>query len=236
VTRFADDRVCIVQGRVWASVSGVRVEADALDGLVAEARRLIPSGKATVWWIDPDARPPDLHDRLLALGLGEPADRATLLYSLACTAPTAAGPPEVEVRRVESFDDFLATIELAWDAFATPDHRRDAQRPHLRSEFEAAARAGVPATFLATLDGRPAGSGRSIYSELGVFLIAGAVAPWARGRGVYRALVHARWLDAVERGTPALVTEAMPETSYPILTRLGFEQVCSIRRLEDPRR
>ena len=53
---------------------------------------------------------------------------------------------------------------------------------------------------------------------------------------MYRALVHARWLDAVERGTPALVTEAMPETSYPILTRLGFEQVCSIRRLEDPPR
>ncbi len=236
MTRFADDRVCVVQGSVWASVSGVRVEADALEALVAETRALIPPGKAAGWWIDPDARPPDLHDRLLALGLAEPADGTGLLYSLACTVQPAAGPPEVEVHRVVSFDDFLATVELAWDAFATPPGRRDKQRPHLRSEFEAAERAGVPATFLATLDGRPAGCGRSIYSELGVFLIAGAVAPWARGRGVYRALVHARWLDAVERGTPALVTEAMPETSYPILTRLGFEQVCSIRRLEDPPR
>jgi len=30
----------------------------------------------------------------------------------------------------------------------------------------------------------------------------------ARGRGAYRALVAARWADAVERGTPALVTQA----------------------------
>ncbi len=224
-----------MQGSVWAGVSGVRVEAEALEALVAETRSLIPPGKATVWWIDPDARPVDLHDRLLALGLREPADRAGLLYSLACTTAPAAAP-DVEVHRVESLDDFLAATEIAWDAFETPADRREAQRLHLPGEFEAARHAGVPATFLATLDGRPAGSGRSVYSELGVFLIAGAVAPWARGRGVYRALVQARWLDAVDHGTPALVTEAMPDTSYPILTRLGFERVCSLRRLEDPLR
>ena len=93
----------------------------------------------------------------------------------------------------------------------------------------------MPATFLARLDGRDAGVGRSVYSDRGVFLIAGSVAAWARGHGVYRALVRARWDDAVERGTPGLVTEAMPDTSYPILRRLGFEDVCTITRLEDPR-
>ena len=64
-------------------------------------------------------------------------------------------------------------------------------------------------------------------------LIGGSTAEWARGRGVYRALVHARWQYAVQRGTPALVTHAMPKTSYPILRRLGFDEVCRIRRLED---
>ena len=122
-----------------------------------------------------------------------------------------------------------------WEAFDTRPHRREAQRPHLRSEFEAARSAGVPVTFLAHVEGRPAGVGRSVYSDRGVFLIAGSVAAWARGRGVYRALVRARWDDAVARGTPALVTEAMPDTSYPILKRVGFVDVCTIRRLEDPR-
>ena len=75
----------------------------------------------------------------------------------------------------------------------------------------------------------------AIPSERGVFLIAGATAPWARGRGLYRALVRARWDYAVARGTPALVTEAMVDTSYPILQRLGFVEVCTVQRLEEKR-
>jgi hypothetical protein len=48
--------------------------------------------------------------------------------------------------------------------------------------------------------------------------------------------VRARWDFAVACGTPALVTQADPATSYPILKRVGFEDVCTIRRLEDPAR
>jgi hypothetical protein len=139
------------------------------------------------------------------------------------------------VKRVDSFDDFLSAYEVMWEAFKTPTARQEAHRPHLRSEFDAATIADVPVTFLAQVDGRPAGVGRSIYSDRGVFLIAGSVAEWARGRGVYRALVRARWDDAVARGTPALISEAMPDTSYPILKRVGFVDVCTIRRLEDVR-
>jgi predicted GNAT superfamily acetyltransferase len=90
-------------------------------------------------------------------------------------------------------------------------------------------------TFVAFVDGQPAGVGRSVYSDRGVFIIAGGVREWARGRGVYKALVRARWDDAVARGTPALITEALPDTSYPILKRVGFVEVCTIRRLEDVR-
>jgi hypothetical protein len=235
VTRFADERVCVLQGSVWASVSGVRVEAEGLEELLAEVRELIPPEKSVVWWIDPGARPADLHERLLGFGLQEPTDRTSLLHALACTSPPPPGPGDVEVVRVETFEQFLLTVELSWEGFDTPPEKRERQRPHLRSEFDAAVRAGVPATFLALVAGRPAGTGRSVYADCGSFLIAGAVAPWARRRGVYRALVRARWEDAVARGAPALVTEAMPDTSYPILTALGFEEVCLIRRLEDAR-
>jgi hypothetical protein len=96
-------------------------------------------------------------------------------------------------------------------------------------------RIGVPVVFLAEIDGRPAATAMSIPSERGVLLIAGSTAAWARGRGLYRGLVRARWDDAVARGTPGLVVMANPETSYPILKRLGFEDVCTVRRLEDPR-
>lgn len=235
IEKFADDRVCVIQGTVWASVSGVRVSADEVSGLVEEVRALVPANKHTQWWIDEDAEPSDLHERLLAAGLSKPADRVSDLVALACVKPPQAGPADVEVVRVESFEDYLAAIEVMWRAFKTPAERIEQQRPQLRVEYEDAAESGTPATFLAYLEGRPAGLGRSLYSDYGVFVIAGGVEEWARGRGVYRSLVRARWDDAVARGTPALVTEANPATSYPILKRLGFVDVCTMRRLEDVR-
>ena len=235
VERVADERLCVIQGRTWAGVSGVRVAPEAVEALVAEVRERVPSAKSLVWWLDPGTEPRDLHERLLALGLREPEDGGSLLHALACVEEPPPGPDDVEVTRVGTLADHEAATEVMWEAFRTPMDRRERQRAHLRDEFEAARAAGVPVTFLARIDGRPAGVGRSVYSDRGVFLIAGSVATWARGRGVYRALVRARWDDAVARGTPALVTEALPDTSYPILKRVGFADVCTIRRLEDPR-
>ena len=235
VERFADERVCVIQGNLWAGVSGVRVREDEVEALIDEVHARVPREKKLVWWLDPDVQPPDLQARLLARGLREPEDRAGLLHALVCIEEPAPGPPDVAVGRVDTFEDFCAAYDVMWDAFDVTEDRREQQRPHLGAEFEAAQKASVPVTFLARVDGRPAGVGRSIYSDRGVFLIAGSVADWARGRGIYRALVRARWDDAVARGTPGLVVEAMPDTSYPILKRLGFEDVCTIARLEDPR-
>ena len=235
VDRYIDDRMCVIQGNTWAGVASVRVGAEDVAALVEEVRGRVPAAKALTWWIDPDAQPPDLEERLKELGLREPADRGYLLHALACVEEPAPGPADVAVRRVETFEESLTATEVMWDAFGTPPERRESQRPHLRSEYESARAAGVPVTFIAELDGKPAGVGRSVYSERGVFLIAGCVLEWARRRGVYRALVRARWDDAVARGTPALVTEALHDTSYPILKGLGFVDVATIRRLEDPR-
>ncbi len=220
---------------VWAGVCGVRAHADEVEELLADVRARVPAEKHLVWWIDPDATPGDLRERLLALGLREPVDGGAVVHALACVTEPDPGPADIDVSRVEAFDEHVIAVQLMWDAFATTAERRKQQRPHLRTEFEAAQRAGVPMTFVACVDGRPAGIARSVYSDRGVFLIAGSVLKRFRGRGVYRALVRARWDDAVRRGTPALVTEALPDTSYPILLRLGFVDVGTTRRLEDPR-
>jgi hypothetical protein len=150
-----------------------------------------------------------------------------------------SAPPDpasgIEVRRVETFEDYLASREVQWDAFEVPEDRREVQRAHIRDEFEESMEHGTPVTFLGMLDARPAATGMAIPSDRGVFLIAGSTTTWARGRGLYRALVRARWDYAVERGTPALVTEALIDTSYPILRRLGFVEVCTIRRFQERR-
>ena len=65
----------------------------------------------------------------------------------------------------------------------------------------------------------------------GLFLSGAATHPDARGRGCYRALIRARWDEAVRLGTPALVVHAQ-ETSRPILESVGFERVCTMYELE----
>jgi hypothetical protein len=235
-TRSDDGRICVVQGNTWAAISGLRLGPDEVEAALGEVRALVPAEKTQTWWLDADATPADLDERLVALGLQRPADGGDVVHALVCTDEPATGPAGVSVRTVETFDEHLAATELQWELFETPRDRREAQKPHLRSEFEAARAAGSPVTFLASIDGRPVGVARSVYSDRGVFLIAGAVLPPYRGRGVYRALVRARWEDAVQRQTPALVTEALADTSYPILAGFGFVDVGTTRRLEDRRR
>ncbi len=102
------------------------------------------------------------------------------------------------------------------------DERYDETR--LAAEFEQRQRAGIDVVYGAWLDGELAGHARAMFSPRGVYLTGGSTAPSARGRGVYRALVRARWDDAVARGTPALAVSAGAMSS-PILQRRGFEKV-----------
>ena len=235
VTRHDDGRVCILRGFDWASVSAPNVGPEEVEELVELTRELIGPGRDAMWWLGPSARPPDIRERLLAAGLVEPRDRVARLIAVALTDEPRASGQGIEVRRVETLEDFAAAREVQWHAFDTPAERRESGRRRMREDFEESLAVGVPVGFVALLDGRPAATAMSVPSERGVFLIAGATAPWARGRGLYRALVRARWDDAVERGTPALITHANPETSYPILKRIGFEDICEIARVEDVR-
>jgi GNAT superfamily N-acetyltransferase len=67
---------------------------------------------------------------------------------------------------------------------------------------------------------------------VGVFLGGAATLPEARGRGAFRALVHARWEEAVRRGTPFLAVDAGPQ-SRPVLERLGFQRIGEIESFLD---
>jgi len=89
-------------------------------------------------------------------------------------------------------------------------------------------RTGRGAVYLARIDGEPVAAAQAVFTDHGMVMSGGATLPAARGRGAYRALVAARWRDAVARGVPVLVTQA-GAMSRPILRRLGFREVCRIR-------
>jgi GNAT superfamily N-acetyltransferase len=232
VERFADDRVCVLVGSAFASVSGVRVDAKQLPDLVEEVRDRVGQGKELHWWLDPGTEPPDAAERLLRLGLVTPSDGHEWLNAVVTTEPPADAPG-VDVRRVETPAAFVEARTVLWDVAGRDDEWRTREGPKLESTFETHRRTGALSHFVGYLDGKPVATGSSVHSDRGSFLIGGCVLPEARGRGLYRALVHARWDAAVERGRPALISFTVPETSYPILKRLGFVDAGRMRRLED---
>src|SRR5260221_12430184 len=68
VTRFADERICIVQGTIWASISGLRTTEDELDDVIAVVHERVSADKRQGWWIGPSAPPPNIVERLGARG------------------------------------------------------------------------------------------------------------------------------------------------------------------------
>jgi hypothetical protein len=233
VDRVETDRFVVVRGSWWASVEGVRALPDEVEDVLREVRA-VTTGRTAMWRLGPSATPVDIEAQLRELGLRTPANGVEELAALATVAPPDA--PGAEVRRVETLDDYRTSVELRWDAFGKSDEDRAAEQASLAETFEALQGSGAVVDFLAYADGRPAATAASVATERGLLLVGGATAPWARGRGLYRALVRARWVEAVRMGTPALVVQANPFTSAPILARLGFVEVCRLRQLEDSAR
>lgn len=84
--------------------------------------------------------------------------------------------------------------------------------------------------MVAMLDGKPVASGYVILDPRGHFayLGGGGVLTEHRGKGLYRALVHARATLARDANIRHLAIEASP-ASRPILERLGFTVLTSLR-------
>jgi predicted N-acetyltransferase YhbS len=200
--------------------------------VVEEARTWFRDrGRARFGWAVADtAKPDDLVDRLLALGLVRHEEDPVFAGMVLEHEPP--GTPGVEVRRVASFEDMVALEETAMESFDLPEEDREATRQGRSERWQRVQGNRSGDDFIALVDGEIVGSAGVSYNEAGVYLGGGNVLPAARGRGVYRALVRARWDAAVARGTPALVTQA-GKMSRPILERLGFRTVCEIQGLLD---
>jgi hypothetical protein len=202
----------------WTVAQRFRFRAEELGEVRAEIREQLRARGRTVcsWEVGSSATPEDLVERLLALGLVEDEEPLRVGMSLT-TAPPAV--PGVGVRRAEGDEELRIAARIASTVFGSPYVEPPAPDPS-------------SVVYLAYVDGRAVGRATGSFSEHGVTLFGGAVLPEARGRGAYRALVRARWDDAVARGTPLAVTDAGSQ-SRPILARLGFREICTIRALID---
>ena len=136
---------------------------------------------------------------------------------------TIEPPPGVEVREVTDAAGVADLVKVSEAAFGREEPWRFA---------ELVARLGHPnqALYVAYEGGEPISSGRLELAPGRAFagLYGGGTVPGHQGRGVYRALVAARAAEARRRGVRYVTVDAR-ETSRPILERLGFQPLATVR-------
>jgi GNAT superfamily N-acetyltransferase len=234
--RILTDRYCVsfAPGEHFWSVSVQRVRfrpTDVADG-VAEIRHLLAARarSAAVWTVGPSSTPETLLDVLLGLGMESESDEGSTILIL--IDPPRVGASPFDVRLVSTYQDHLATIEVANEAFGFPAEDARDERRRAADTFESE-RVGGHSVRLLALDGdRPVATGRAWFSSLGLYLGGGATISKDRGRGAMSALIATAWEEAVRRGTPRLATFG-GRMSAPTLERIGFRAVGKIRHVVD---
>jgi hypothetical protein len=190
---------------------------------------LIARGRTRAYWgVGSSARPSNLVDLLLEHGLVR--DRDPFCVALVLTSkPTPSPGRSLVAGPVQRFEDYVVANEVQWEAFGAPADEVAAGRGILRDRWTARTRPLMHATWL---EGEIVCAGECARTPHGLLLFRGATLPRARGRGAYRALIRARWRDAVASGTPSLITQA-GAMSRPILERLGFTATGHVHVLLD---
>jgi hypothetical protein len=220
--------LCLGTGTTWNTVQRQRFRADELDEVLDEVRALLRErGRThTQWEVGSAAEPSGLVELLLERGLKH--DRDPYAVALVLTEPPPPAAPGLTARAVASFEEYVAANEVQWEAFeSTPDEIAEA-----RELLPGLWRDSPSVMHAVWLDGEIVSAGSGVHTEHGLLLYGGATRPAARGRGAYRALLRARWDEAVERGTPALITQG-GSMSRPILERAGFRRVGHVHMLVD---
>jgi hypothetical protein len=212
-------------GRVRAGDGGVRGAVDAVRDLMRERGR-----RAAAWTIGPSATPPRLRERLIDGGLTLESEEGSTILVLDDPPIVRTGP--FDVRRVSTFEDHVAAIEVAIEGFGFSEADADHERRRARDTFDAERTGGHVIRFLALDSDRPVSTGYCCPSPHGLYLGGVATIPSDRRRGAMGAVVQGAWEEAVQRDTPAVVVHggAMSRSS---LVRVGFRAVGRVDHLID---
>jgi GNAT superfamily N-acetyltransferase len=181
------------------------------------------AGREVEWKLFSHDGPPGLEAALAATGFAPEEPETFLVLDLEAHAPPFEPPAGIEVRQVTDAAGAADLVAVSNAAFGRSEPcRLEALTARLDDPTQA--------LFVAYDAGAPVSSGRLELAPGKAFagLYGGGTIPAYQGRGVYRALVAARAAEARRRGHRYLTVDAR-ETSRPILERLGFEALATVR-------
>lgn len=194
-------------------------EADADDVIreqVAHYRRL---GVSVEWTAYAHDAPSDLVSRLERHGFAVGPREAVVVLDSHTHPAWLDAPCPHRVERVRTVRELSLFADVAERIFC-----RD-QTPVVRELEARLAESSVEHVAYLIYDGADVASVARLYTHsdsLFAGLYGGGTLDGHRGRGLYRAAVQCRALDAMRAGARYLRVDALP-TSQPILERLGFE-------------
>ena len=200
--------------------------ADANAVVAREAQLFTNLGENVEWKVYGYEQCRDcLPDRLAAHGF-TPADVETLMIcDLSQWRSSSPAPPGIRITRVSDMQGLLDLAQVMSEAFHDVE-------PGMLEELKASCLATDPIVFayVAYAGEAPVASAR-MESPVGYSfgsLWGGCTLPAFRHRGIFRALVSIRVDDARRRGHSYLAVDAA-DTSKPILERLGFCPIATVR-------
>lgn len=183
------------------------------------------------WWVSDRTTPAGLADRLEAEGavpLSEPGGIEPVYTAMTLSDRPGDGPADVVARQVASAGEYITAAEILHEETGVTDDLRE----KMATGFEQIHRTGIRTTYLAWIDGEPVGMAAMAIVPQGAALVGSHTRADARGRGVYTALIAARWHDAVAAGARGLAVQG-GSLSRPVLERVGFCPVGTVRVLID---
>ncbi len=176
------------------------------------------------WWVNPLDTPTDLRERLERHGLILAGDAATMAHTqLDRLEIPVNAQVEIEVMDGYNEDSIEAMLRIMMTCFNMPAEEVAQLRTGWVERMRDPTDRKVNTSYLARLNGQPAGFGRlSLRGGLG-YLSGGAVLPEFRGRHVYSTLLRRRLEDARAQGYHIVAIQAEP-LSRPIVARCGFKE------------
>jgi|GEM_PF-1152554 len=172
--------------------------------------------------------PSDLGDRLLKHDFEKEEVEAVMVLTIADAPEKLRQPISYDIRLATTPDMFYDVDKVYYEVWkddpfadASPTRMSDWFLPRFENHPESFN------MYVVYVDDKPVSYGRVEFAEDNPFgsIWGGSTLESYRRRGIYTQLVAKRMQDAQSRGCEYLTVDARPDTSMPILEKLGFIRI-----------
>ncbi len=203
-------------------------EENADASIEAEIAYFKEKGYAFEWKLFSYDTPDDMPERLLKFGFDEDEKEAIMVLSVADAPEKLLMPATYDIRKATTREMFMDVDKVYYEVWKD-DPFADAT-PHKMSEWILPRYEENPESvsmYVVYVDDEPVSYGRVEFADDNPYasIWGGSTLEAYRRRGIYTQLVATRLQEAKARGCDYLTVDARPDTSMPILEKLGFIRI-----------